>query len=207
MRRLALVFALAFPLPASADCAADVAALFQGGPLDPFERPNRREVTMLHSHDGPVTQVSDVLWDGVTRSINCTETLCAMQVGTEMWIKPQGMDDWMSAPSQLPEDPETFARAIADDMAANLSEAECLGPNVLDGRDVSVFRYRTKTNPNEFDAWFGGLFIAFIAADTGQLIRLEELESVSSFAPEPGLDLRVTDITYDDSISISEPEG
>jgi len=207
MRRLALVCALALPLPAAAECAADVAALFQGGALDPFERPNRREVTTLHSADGPVTQVSDVLWDGVTRSINCTETLCAMQVGTQMWIKPQGTETWMSAPSQLPEDPEAFAQAIVDDMLANLADQDCLGPNLLDGRDVTVFRYRTKTNPNEFGAWFGGLFTVFIAADTGQLVRLEELESVSSFAPEPGLDLRVTTVTYDDSIVISAPEG
>lgn len=209
MRRISLVLAVALaPLPAAADCAADVAALFDGGALDPFDRPNRREVTVSVTTDGTETTetpVSDVLWDGVTRSINCTATMCAMQIDTEMWTKPVGTDAWAAAPSQLPDDPEAFAQGIVDDMAANLSEPDCLGADMLGGRAVTVFRYRTKTNPNEFGSWWGGLYTAFVADDTGRLVRLEETESIASWAAGPDPAVKVTTVTYDDSISISAP--
>lgn len=198
---------IALPLPALADCAGEVAALFDDGPLDPFVRPNRREVTVTVAPDGSETPLSDVLWDGVTRSVNCTPTICAMQIDTQMWMKPAGMDAWTEAPSQLPDDPEAFAQAIVDDMAANLSDPACLGAQTLDGQAVTVFRYRTKTEPNEFGSWWGGLFTAFIADDTGRLVRLEETETVASWAAGPDPAVKVTTVTYDDGIVISAPEG
>lgn len=207
MRCLALILALALPLPAAADCAGDVAALFRGGALDPFVRPNRREVTVTVAPDGTESPLSDVLWDGVTRSVNCTPTICAMQVGAEMWMRPVGTEAWTAAPSQLPEDLEGFARAIVDDMAANLDAVECLDEQELDGQAVQVFRYRTRTNPNEFGSWWGGLYTAFIGADTGRLVRLEETETIASWAAGPDPAVKITTVTYDDSIAISAPEG
>ncbi len=163
-------------------------------------------MTVSVAPDGTETPLSDVLWDGVTRSINCTAAMCAMQIDTAMWMKPAGTEAWAAAPSQLPDDPEAFAQGIVDDMAANLTEPECLGAQVQGGRDVTVFRYRTQTEPNQFGSWWGGLYTAFIAGDTGQLIRLEETESIASWAAGPDMAVKVTAVTYDDSISISAPE-
>ena len=205
MRRLVLAFSLALPalpLPAMSDCAADVAALFHGGPLDPFERPNRRETTIIRAPDGSETAAADVLWDGVTRSINCYPGGCAMMIDREAWMGQNFDGPWTAAPTQAPDDPEAFARAIADDMAANLTEAVCAPDSLLDGRPAAKYIYRTRTSPNEFGSWFGGLYTAWIDAETGRLVRLEETESVASWAPDPAPAVKVTTIRYDETIEI-----
>ena len=143
---LAACLPMASPLPAAADCAGEIAALFKGGALDPFVRPNRREVTVSRAEDGTETPLSDVIWDGPTRSVNCYGSGCAMMIGREAWMGQSFDGPWTVAPTQAPEDPEAFARAIADDMAANLSDPVCRGEVDLDGRPARHYSYRTKTN-------------------------------------------------------------
>ena len=202
----ALALALAGATPASAECAADVAALFTGGPLDPFERPNRREVTVIQAPDGSVKPALDVRWDGVDSSINCAPTGCTMVIGQKAWMGGASFDGpWSQAPTQLPDDPKLFARAIADDMAANITESACFGEVQLDGRPALKYGYRTKTNPNEYDSWFGGLFTVWIDVATGRLLRMEQTESISSWSPEPSPEVRITTVSYDETITISPP--
>ncbi len=205
-----LIFISTFALalaghPAVADCTTEIAAMFSGGPFDPFERPNRRETTISIAPDGSETPVSDVLWDGPTRSINCYASGCAMAIDGEMWLGDSFDGPWTPAPTQAPSDPEAFVRQIADDLGANITEAHCNGSQTLGDGAALQFVYRTKTNPNEFGSWFGGLFTAWIDPDTGRLVRLEETESVASWAPEPNPAVKVTTVIYDDAISVTRP--
>jgi hypothetical protein len=141
------------------------------------------------------------------RSANCTATVCALNVGNRIWTAPGIEGPWTPAPTQLSDDPEGFVRAIGEAMAANLSDPECPGTQTLGDRPVQVFRYRTRTNPNEFGSWWGGLYTAFIDVETGQMIRLEERESVASWAADPAPGVKITTVVYDDAIAIAAPEG
>jgi len=207
----ALACALALPLMpggANADCTAEIAALFDGGPLDPFARPNRREVTLNRAADGSETPHSDVLWDGVERSINCMAHGCTMIIGQEAWMGGTSHDGpWTQAPTQMPDDPADFARITRDDMAANVTEAECLGEIETDAGPRLVYRFRTRTNPNEFDAWFGAFYEVQIIPGENLVAQIELSEEVAHWAPEPSSDVKTTTVTYDDSISIVKPEG
>lgn len=207
MRRFApaLAFALLWAAPAGADCAGEIAAMFSGGALDPFERPNRREVTLAIGEDGSETPVSDVLWDGPIKSVNCQDNACWMNVANKIWSAPGSEGPWTLSPSQLSDDPAGFVRAMTDDMAANLTDTVCAGEAALEGRQATKYIYRTRTNPNEFGSWWGALYTAFFDIETNQLVRLEEIEAVASWAPEPGPGMKVTTVTYDATISIMPP--
>ena len=98
----AVAIVLAMPLPAAADCGAEIAALFTGGPLDPFVRPNRHEAGVEITPDGRETPLYEVFWDGPVKAVSCTAALCSMQVGNAMWIQPGGQGPWLAAPSELP---------------------------------------------------------------------------------------------------------
>ena len=199
MRHVILALALALPLPALGDCAADVAALFHGGPLDPFERPNRRETTVIVAPDGSENRVG-------RRAVGRRDPVdqlhpggCAMMIDREAWMGQSFDGPWTPPRRQAPEDPEAFARAIADDMAANATDAVCAPESMLNGRPAAKYTYRTQTSPNEFGSWFGGLYTAWIDVETGRLVRLEETESVASWAPDPAPAVKITTVSYDDS--------
>lgn len=208
MRPLILSLALLLPLPAVADCGAEIAALFDGGAMDPFVRPNRREVTTIQQPGGEPAPHTDVLWDGVTRSINCTPHGCTMIVEKEAWMGGTTFDGpWTQAPTQMPDDPAVFARIARDDMAANIEEATCPGEIETDAGPRLTYRFRTQTNENEFGSWFGAFYEIEIDPVSGMLTRLTLSEEVASWAPEPAQDIKITTVTYDESISISPPEG
>lgn len=196
---------LALPLPVAADCAAEVAGLFQGGALDPFARPNRHEVTVAIHPDGSQTAVADVLWDGVARSANCTPNGCFLSIDAATWQGEGFAGPWVFVSEMAGYDPEPFTRAMNDSFAANVTEAECQGAGELEGRAVVSYRYRTRTDPNEYGSWFGGLYTAWIEVETGQLMRLAQAEGIASWAPEPSGDLLMTDVVYDPAIRIETP--
>lgn len=203
---LALVALALVPLPAIADCAEEIAALYKGGALDPFVRPNRHEVTKAMNPDGSMSVVSDVLWDGPVRSLNCMNGACYLMIESTMYQSETAEGPWSLSPSTLPEDPAAFVRQIADDHAENVTDAECLGEQDLDGVAVNVYRYRSQTNPNEFGSWFGGLYTQYVSVESGQVVRIELAEEVASWAPEPSEVVKITEVTYDDSIVLDVPE-
>lgn len=208
MRALVLALVLPFALPAAAQadaCRDEIAALFDGGALDPFARPNRREVSVAVHPDGSISPVSDVIWDGVTRSVNCTPAGCAMAIGNRAWSGPGPEGPWTYAGESLSGDIEALTRKVGADMAANLAGAACPGEAIIEGRNLRLYRYRTQTNPNAWGSWWGGLYTAFVDIDSGRLLRLEQAEGVASWAPKPSADVQVTTVTYDETIHIEEP--
>lgn len=194
------------PAAARADCAAEIAGLYQGGGLDPFLRPNMRETTVARHPDGSETPVSDVLWDGPVKSINCTPNGCFMAIGSKSWSGAGFDGPWTFSGDMGIADAQAFARATADRFAASVSEAECLGTTELDGRAVRVYRFYSKPEPNEYGSWWGGRHTLWIDADTGLQLRREIAESVASWAPQPSPDVQVSTNAYDPAIAIAAPE-
>jgi len=207
MRHFVLACALALPLPAAADCAGAIAALFDGGAWDPFARANRREVTVSRQPDGSETPVSDVLWDGPLNSINCTPNGCFLAIGAETWRGDTARGPWTPMGSTGVEDPEGFVQETNDLLAASVREPECLGTVMLDDAETLAYRFFSKPEPNRFGSWWGGRYTVWLTPDATQILRIELAEGIASWAPEPDPAVKVTTVTYDDSIAISVPEG
>lgn len=204
---VALLACLSISAPAAAEsCRDEIAALFKGGALDPFMRPARREVTMRVMPDGSETLVTDVEWEAVTRSISESGGTFYLVYGTTMWSGPSRDGPWMNTGSPLPEDFEEMTRQMADQNAANITEAQCPGTVDLDGRTVIQYSYRTRTDPNRHGSWFGGHYTAYIDPESGRLERLEIRDPVSSWAPDPAPHTDITTVTYDPTIQITRPE-
>ena len=207
MRPLALVFALSLPLPAAADCADEIAALFDGGAWDPFARANRHEVTVSRAPDGTETPESEVYWDGPIKSINCTVNGCFLGIGAETWQSDTAEGPWTSIGSTGIEDPEDFARETRDLMAASVAEPECLGAVDLDGTEALAYRFFSKPEPNRFGSWWGGRYTVWLTPDAGRILRIELADGIASWAPDPSPAVQVTVVEDDPTISISAPEG
>ena len=150
---LATLLALLAPAPARADCAAEIAALFDGGGFDAFTRPNMRKTTVTRAPDRSETPLADVLWDGPTGSITCMANRCFMAIGSKTWPGPGFGGPGTAAGDNGVADPDAFARATQDRLAASIGEPECLGPQSLSRRPALHYRFRSKPEPNEYGAW------------------------------------------------------
>jgi hypothetical protein len=213
MRRHLIVLVLAATAglcaagPARADaCAETIAALFDGGPLDPMVRPKRREQTLSVAPDGTVTPVVEALWESVTRVVSHSNGIYILADGANSWTGPGWTGPWTAQGATMPADGGAMSRAQTAAMARNLSETECLGEGDLGGQRVTAYRYRTRTEPNDYGAWWGAHYTAYLDAASRQLVRLDAAEGVSSWAPAPAAEVQVTLVTYDETIRIAVPD-
>jgi len=208
MQRLTFILAVALaPFSATADCAAEIAALFDGGAWDPFTRANRHEVTVARQPDGSETPVSDVLWDGPLKSINCTPNGCFLAIGAETWRGETAQGPWAAMGSTGVEDPEGFVRETRDLLAASVSAPECLGTVSLDGEEALAYRFFSKPEPNRFGSWWGGRYTVWLSPDAERIVRIDLAEGIASWAPDPSAAVQTTIVTENETISISAPEG
>jgi hypothetical protein len=194
------------PTLAAADCAGEIAAMFEGGAWDPFTRENRRETTIVHHPGGKTAPSSDVKWDGPYKSINCTPHGCFMAIGNASWTGPSFDGPWSRSGDTNTVDPEVFVKGTRDRFKASITEAECLGPTPLDGVDAVKYRFFSKPAPNEHGSWWGGRYSVWVTPDGKRIPRMEISEGIASWAPTPSKDVLVTTITYDPSIRIDEPK-
>ncbi len=134
----------------AADCGAEINALFHGGAWDPFVRENRRETTVSRNPDGIETPISDVLWDGPIRSINCTPNGCFMAIGYAFWQGTSFEGPWTRGNDTGTGDPEEFVRGTNRRLADSVSEAQCLGETTLDGQLAILYRFLSKPKPRPF---------------------------------------------------------
>ena len=192
--------------PVVADCTAEIRALFDGGAWDPFVRENRRETMVAHHPDGTQSPLSDVMWDGPVKSINCTPHGCFMAIGSASWSGPSFAGPWAGPTDMGIADPEGFARATRDRLAASVAEADCAGAVELDGQAARLYHFFSKTEPNEHGAWWGGRYSVWVDTDARRVLRYEIAEGIASWAPTPSKDVQVVTVVYDDSISVTAPE-
>ena len=192
--------------PAAAECIDEVKALFVGGPIDPFSRPAWRETTVKIAPDGSETHVVDATWQDPTRVLSYSNNMYITAIGPDTWMAQSADGPWTASGAYLPEDVEAFHKFTNETLMRNMTDVECHGTSKLDGQAVVTYSYRTKTDPNEYGSWFGGLHRAFIDVESNLLVRMEVRESVASWAPEKSEDLTVTTLVYDPTIRIERPE-
>ena len=204
-----LAFCAFIALPHTAageECLDEIRALYLGGTMDPFVRPNWRQVTILVHPDGTTSPMSDVVWDGPVNSRNCYPGGCAMSIGSQSWTAPGPDGPWIEGTDPYSGvDPKTFARQTTERHAASISEAACLGEVALDGHPMLAYRFTSRTEPNEFGAWWGGEYSLWLDPTTHHPVRIELAGFHGSWAPEPSKDLQVTTVEIDDTIRLVPP--
>ena len=207
MKALKIAFAVTLlAVPAAADCIAEVKSLFVGGPIAPFARGPWHEVTMIVAEDGTETLSADSEWETPSRVKTITPTSHIIAIGSETWMSNTKGESWDYVGATLPDDIEAFHKAHNAALMRNMTDVFCEGTVELDGQMMNKYIYRTKTDPNEFDSWFGGLYTAFIDVENNQLKRLEIRESIASWAPEPAKTTSITVLDYDIGIKVNPPE-
>jgi hypothetical protein len=197
------------PAAAMADCRAEITALFDGGALDPFAHPPHRIDTLSTTEDG--TEVSRYLtfWDTPSRSINGTPETGPfwLSIGNDTWQGPTPDGPWSPLGVMAGDPVEDVHRATRDEMAANVSEEECLGTVALDGREVLSYAYRTQTDPGDDGVYFGGTYTIFVDPESGHLLRVETEDFIAHYQPTPSTGRTVSVHSYDDPRTITPPEG
>ena len=193
-------------LPAFADdCADSIVALFQGGAMDPFARPSWHEVTTTQHPDGSITPVVEVWWQDPTRVISLSGGTYILSIDSNTWTGSSKDGPWVETASTMPEDIAEFHRKHAETMMRNATEFACPGNQIVDGQEVTSYVFHTKTDPNEYGSWFGGLYTIHVDPSTGLLQQLEIADGIASWAPEKSKDSTVTVLDYDPSIQIDPP--
>jgi hypothetical protein len=206
----ALVMALAVLAPtdpARADgCAAEIAALFDGGALDGLARPSRHETHVLVAADGTVTPRQDVTVETILRYRSVAGGAWTLVDGARMWSGTAPDGPWTPLGTPLPGDMLDRYRDMQAATLRNMTEAECLGAGDLGGLPVVAYRYRSRTDPGPEGQWWGGLYTAYVDPATGLLHRLDTAEMVASWQATPSPDTEVITMRYDPSIRIAVPE-
>lgn len=207
---LVLCWALCWVVsPAIADtCRDEIAALHDGGALDPFERPPHRFDTVVTGADGGLRWEMHTVFDTPLRSISGLRGgTFTLMIDDRTWIGPGPDGPWTEAPNHNPADMAAFHRKTRDQQAANLRDTACLGLVERDGQSLLAYRFTTQTDPDpdQGGSYFGATYTAFVGAGLGRLVRLEQRGQFSHFQPESGTDTWVSTYSYDPDIRLVPP--
>ena len=200
---------LGLPAPARADaCRDEIAALFDGGALDPFAQPPHRYDHVVTGADGSPRYAMTVTFASPLKSMTEMNTgMRSLVIGRDSWMA-QGADaPWVKAPNMLPEDMEGLYRRHRDQLAANLRDTECLGPVEVEGQGLTAYRYTTQTDADDQGIYFGGTYTVYLDPDTGLKMRQEVDGALAHYQPDAGTDRTVQTYSYVDTITLSPPEG
>ncbi len=195
--------------PVIADACKDkIAAMFEGGPLDAYQRPAHRHEKQVFDSEGKITLTFLSIVENPLRTISGIKGGdMTLTIDDETWIGPDEDGPWTASENNNPKDRKPWHLRMQAEQARNLSKTECEEKVEFEGQTFTVVRYTTKTDPNpDFNnAFFGSSDTAYIDPDTQQIKRLEQTGFFSSWLPEPGKDTHVTWFTYDPSIQINTP--
>lgn len=207
---IATIFTLSSAIEAHADaCTARVAAMFQAGPLDAYERPSHRHEKQVLNAAGIVNFTFTSIIDTPLRSISGIKGGdMTLTIDDDTWTGPSADGPWTPSENNMQKDRKPWHLALQAQQAKNLTNTECDDAAKLDGKEVIKLRYSTKTDPNPDmnNAFFGSTDTAYIDPETQLLLRLEQTGFFSSWLPEPGTDTHVTLFTYDPTIQIETPD-
>ncbi len=212
MRILIVAFALCLAIPAQSNadaCRDEIAALFDGGPLDPYQRPSHRHEKQVFDASGTPTHTFASIVQTPLRTISGIKGGdMTLAIDDDTWTGPSPDGPWTPSQNNMPKDREPWHRAMQAQQAANLTNTACPGIVNFEGTQWLSYRYSTKTDPNPDmnNAFFGSTDTVYIAPDTMQVMRLEQTGLFSSWLPEPGKDTYVTTFTYDPAITITAPQ-
>ncbi len=204
---LAAALAALPPAIAAADaCRDEIAALYDaGGALDPFARPPHRQHVREFGADGAELRVGLNLFETPLRTIAGipAESQFTMAVESDLWNGPSIEGPWQKLDFQAPEGRGDAMRASMEEERANLTDTECHGP---DADGLLHYTYRTRTDPDSNDVFYGALSDLWIDPETGQAMRMEKTEFVNSWTEGIAPGRQEITFEYDGNIRVTPPE-
>lgn len=211
LRPLLLVSMALAPVQAVADaCRERIAAAFDGGPLDPRDRPPHRQTTTVLAQDGVEIRVFDTVMESALRSLSGVRGsgTYTLVIDRQSWTGPAPDGPWSKAPNLLPDDRMDQIDRIRRQEQANLSDTACPGAQELNGQGVEVFVFTTRTDPDPSmgDAWYGARNTVYFDPDTNRVLRWEMTDFRNSWSSGIGTERHVILYDYDSSIRLPEPE-
>ncbi|KNG94700.1 hypothetical protein [Pseudaestuariivita atlantica] len=210
-RTLAIALAaMLAPALASADaCRDEIAALFDTGPLNPFNLPPNHVEKEVLNPDGSRQYILDIHTQSPTRIVSGIRGgMLMMMVGSDTWMGPSLDGPWTAGQRMQTDDMEAAQRTVPEAQARNLSDTECPGITSLDGKDrlTYVFRTRTDPHPARGNSWWGSLDRVYIDPATGLIDEIHQTEHVASWAEGMKMETHILRYSYDPDLRIEPPE-
>lgn len=205
---LSAAFLIAASPAHSDDCTAKIAAAFNGGALDAYQRPAHRHEKQVLNAEGEVNFTFLSIVETPLRTIaGLKHGDMTLTIDDQTWTGPGPDGPWAASENNMPKDRKTWHLALQAQQAKNLTKTDCERSVELDGTTYEMLRFTTQTDPNPDanNAFFGGTTTAYIDPNTQNLMRLDVTELFSSWLPEPGTDTHITRFTYDPSIRVNTP--
>ena len=190
------------------DCTAQIAAMFNGGPLDAYQRPSHSHEKQVSDAQGNVTYTFQSIVETPLRTISGVKGGdVTLAIDDDTWTGPTPDGPWTKSENNMPKDRKPWHLALQAQQAKNLSDTDCAVGVEFEGSTYNIVRYSTKTDPNPDmgNSFFGSSDTAYIDPMTQQVMRLKQTGFFSSWLPEPGVDVHTTRFTYDPSIKINTP--
>ena len=210
MKHLALAALIILPTPVLADdCTARIAAMYDGGPLDAYQRPSHRHEKQVIDAAGNTTATFQSIVETPLRSISGIKGgAMTLTIDDDTWSGPGPDGPWTPSENRMQKDREPWHRAMQAQQAKNLTATACADGVAFEGNSWTKVQFSTKTDPNPDmgDAFFGSSDTVYIDPETNQVMRWEVTGLFSSWLPDPGKDTHITRFTYDPSIHITRPE-
>jgi hypothetical protein len=194
-------------LPAHADCAAEIDALFDGA-LDSFARPPHHQLmTILGPGGATEMQIDQWVWDPLRYASHVRgQPQYTLILDQEMWQAASLEGPWTALGTMLPGDRTAWQKRIDADRRANVTEVECFGTVDLNGVTARGYSFRTKTEPDDHGVWFGAHMTLFVGPQD-RVLRWEFRDNVAHYQPEPDDKVNVTDFDYAGAVPIPDPES
>ena len=210
MKRIALAACLALPLPVQADeCTAQIAAMFDGGALDAYQRPPHRHEKQVIDASGNVTITFASIVETPLRTISGVKGgAMTLTIDDATWTGSGAEGPWTPSDNNMPKNREAWHKSMQAQQAANLTDTSCQDGVVIDGNTWNMVAFSTKTDPNPDmgGAFFGSSDTVYIDPETRQVMLWEQTGLFSSWLPEPGMDTQVTRFRYDPSLKVTAPD-
>ncbi len=211
LRLTAIALTIALPTSALADtCHDQIAAMYDGAPLDPRIRPPHRHINEVSAADGTHIRTLESVLETAIRSVSGVvgSGLYAMILDTRSWTGPSIDGPWTENPNHLPGDRMGHVNQLRLEEQKNLEETECRGVVELGGVTLVNVRFVTRTDPNPDmgNAWFGARNSVFIDPVTNRVMRWEMTDFQNSWSAGISDEQQVITYAYDVSIRLVAPE-
>lgn len=211
MRPLLLLLAalpLLPPAPAAAqDCAAEIAALYDG-PLDPWQHPPHRAEFEVTDAAGNLVTMTDAVIVHPFLSLSAFRGSGQWSFATEdaFWVSPSAEGPWTRVEMAVPDGRREAGEKLHAEYKAGVTEPVCDGRIEEQGRALLRYSFRTQTPPDANGGHYGEADIVLIDAETGQLARWERRDMVAPWMPSTDGSVVVTRLMFDPGITLVPPD-